>query len=442
MLKTAPGPKSLFPPARILAFQKDPIAVFTNLKTFGDVACLRLALRVFLISDPELIRQVFLPLNDKLNKGRALARARILLGEGLLTSEGETHTRQRRLIMPAFHRSRIALYAKVMVELAAKLADEWEEGREFELRREMSRLTLEIAGRTMFGATMASDAAAISDALNEVMLRFKLAILPGTMWMRHIPTPGNLRLKRAIKRLDEVVFRMIAERREHPEKRDDLLNMLLEAQDEENELKKMTDQQVRDEVMTLFIAGHESTANALSWAWILLDQNPEVLKKLKEELYQVLGSRLPSPEDYPRLQYTERVFSEILRLYPPAWSVGRRALEDLELGGYWIPKGSILVMSPYLMQRDPRYWKDPEAFDPERFLPEPKASRPQFSYFPFGAGPRACIGEGFAWMEGVLVLATLLQRWQLKPLPGQKLDLLPQFTLRPRHPIMVRCLPS
>jgi cytochrome P450 len=438
MLKTAPGPKTWFPLKRIFAFQKDPIALLRKLASYGDVAQMRMALRVFIISDPELIRQVFLPLSDKLSKGRALERAKILMGDGLLTSEGALHTRQRRLIMPGFHRARISLYGSVMVELAAKLAQSWNDGQELDLRGEMMKLTLDIAGRTMFGAALESEAAEISAALTEVMDRFQLAILPGTMWLRHLPTPGNLRLKRALTRLNDVVYRMIRERREKPEDREDLLSMLLQAQDEENNNATMTDTQVRDEVMTLFLAGHETTANALSWTWVQLCQNPGIYDQLQAELKSVLGGRLPTPADYPALKYTEKVFSESMRLYPPAWIVGRRALEELELGGYRIPKGSIIVMSQYLMQRDPRFWTDPEKFDPERFSPEEKAKRPSFSYFPFGAGPRGCIGEGFAWMEGILVMATLAQSWRLELLADQNLQASPQFTLRPKGKIRVR----
>jgi cytochrome P450 len=441
MLKTAPGPKTWFPLKRVFAFQKDPIALLSRLKEHGDLAQMRMALRVFLVSDPELIRQVFLPLSDRMSKGRALERAKILMGDGLLTSEGPLHTRQRRLIMPAFHRGRIALYAAVMIELAAKVRDSWQEGQEIDLRAEMMKLTLDIAGRTMFGATLENEAAAISEALTEVMDRFKLAILPGTMWMRHLPTPGNFRLKRALKRLDAVVYGMIRARRERPEDRDDLLSMLLEAQDEDNANARMTDTQVRDEVMTLFLAGHETTANALCWTWVQLSQNPAIFEKMRAELKTVLGDRLPTLADYPSLKYTEMVFSESLRLYPPAWIVGRRALEDLELGGYAIPKGSIVVMSQYLSHRDPRYWENPEIFDPERFTPEAKAKRPPLAYFPFGAGPRGCIGEGFAWMEGVLVMATLAQKWRLDLVPGQTIEASPQFTLRPKGSVKAVCNP-
>jgi cytochrome P450 len=442
MLKIAPGPKRKFSLKPLFDFQKDPLSVLSRLKAHGDVARMTLARSVFLVSDPELIRQVFLPLNDGFTKGRALQRAKVILGEGLLTSEGQWHARQRRLIMPAFHRSRLALYAKAMIDLAAKQRDGWQAGQELDLRQEMMRLTLEIAGQTMFGAQLADDAQAISDALTEIMNRFKLAVVPGIEWMQHLPTPGNLKFKRAIRRLDQVVYRIIRERRENGGDHEDLLSMLLAAEDEENERKHMSDTQVRDEVMTLFLAGHETTANALTWTFVHLSKNPEVAAKLKQELDSVLGGRLPTPEDYPRLKYTEMVFMESLRLDPPAWIIGRQAIEALELGGFEIPRKSIVVMSPYLNHRDPRFWEEPERFNPERFSPEAKASRPTFAYFPFGAGPRACIGEGFAWMEGVLVLATLCQKWRLELLPGQTIEKWPQFTLRPRGKVQIKLSPA
>jgi cytochrome P450 len=439
MNQTAPGPASSLIPFRgLFAFQRDPVGVLKKLATYGGLARMRLAYSVYLVSDPEWIRQVFLPLNDSMTKGRALERAKVLLGEGLLTSEGALHVRQRRLIMPAFHRARIGLYATVMVELAARMRESWQEGQEIDLRGEMMRLTLDIAGRTMFGAALASDAAEISAALGEVMDRFQLALLPGTYWMRHIPTPKNLKLKRALKRLNAVVYRMIAQARQDPQDRDDLLSMLLQAQDEEDNNSPMTDSQVRDEVMTLFLAGHETTANALTWTWVQLSRNPAIVERLRQEIASVLGDRLPTAADYPALKYTEMVLAESMRLYPPAWIVGRRAIEDMELGGFSIPKGSILVMSQMLTHRDPRFWKDPETFDPLRFSPEEKAKRPAFAYFPFGAGPRGCIGEGFAWMEGVLVLATLAQKWRLELMPGQAVEASPQFTLRPKGRVMAR----
>jgi cytochrome P450 len=432
MLKTAPGPRFWIPLKGLLAFQKDPIGVLKRLKTHGDVARMRMAYSVFLISDPELIRQVFLPLNDSLSKGRALQRAKILLGDGLLTSEGPLHTRQRRLIMPAFHRERLALYAQIMIDLASKQQDAWVDGQELDIRSEMMRLTLEIAGRTMFGAKLEAESQEISAALTEVMDRFQLAMLPGVQWMQHIPTPGNLKFKAARKRLDSVVFRMIKSRREQSEEADDLLSMLLQARDEEDQQRRMTDSQVRDEVMTLFLAGHETTANALTWTLYQLAENPEIYEKLQAELQSVLAGRAPLPQDYSSLKYAEKNFAESMRLYPPAWIVGRKALEDLELGGYAIPKGSIIVMSQYLSHRDPRFWPDPEKFDPERFSPEAKAKRPALAYFPFGFGPRGCIGEGFAWMEGVLVLASLAQKWRFTLAEGPKPAISPQFTLRPK----------
>jgi cytochrome P450 len=425
----------------LLDFMKDPLSYLKKLSAYGDVAMMRFARRVVFVGYPELIREVLLPLNEKMTKGRALQRAKFLLGEGLLTSEGSFHARQRRLIIPAFHKERIAGYAQVMVELAAQHGAEWREGLEIDLHAEMMRLTLEIAGSTLFGAKLESEASEISEALTEIMSRFKLAIFPGTEWLEHLPLPGPLAMKRAKRRLDEAIYRMIARRRENPGAGEDLLSMLLKAEDEEDPNFRMSDLQVRDEAMTLFLAGHETTANALTWTLVLLARHPKIFEKLRDELRDVLGGRLPGARDYPNLKYTEKVFSESMRLYPPAWIVGRLAIDEFELGGFRIPKGAILTISPYITHRDPRFWRDPEIFDPERFSPEAKASRPAFAYFPFSAGQRGCIGEGFAWMEGVLVLATLVQKWRMALLPNQSLAVAPQFTLRPKDKIRVLLSP-
>jgi cytochrome P450 len=255
--------------------------------------------------------------------------------------------------------------------------------------------------------------------------------------MRRLPLPSTLRFNRARTRLDKVIYGIIEERRRSGEDRGDLLSMLLLAQDEEGDGGGMSDLQVRDEAMTIFLAGHETTSNALMWTWYLLAQHPEIFEQLTRELDEVLGDRPPSPADYPRLPYTEMVFAESMRLYPPAWLVGRLAIEDVSLGGFTIPKGAVAIVSQMVTHRDERFWPEPLRFDPLRFTPEAKASRPKFAYFPFGGGPRICIGEGFAWMEGVLLLATLAQRFRVE-LPVRDVVLQPVITLRAKGGIPMR----
>ncbi len=319
-----------------------------------------------------------------------------------------------------------------MVEYAERVSACWRDGQEVDISEEMMRLTLAVVGKTLFDAEVESDADEVGAALTEVMNLFGYLMLPFSELLEKLPLPQRRRFLRARARLDAVIYRIIEERRRTGGDRGDLLSTLLDAVDEEGDQTGMTDEQLRDEVMTIFLAGHETTANALTWAFYLLAQNPEAEARLHEELDSVLaGGRQPTPEDVPALQYTEMVVAETMRLYPPAWALGRLALEDHEVGGYRIPRGSLVLVSQYVIQRDPRFWPDPERFDPERWTPEAKAARPQFAYFPFGGGPRRCIGEGFAWMEGVLILAALARRWRPRLIPGRAVETQPRITLRP-----------
>jgi len=403
---------------------------------FGDVAALRFGpRRVMLLSDPELIREVLVARHREFIKSYALQRARVLLGEGLLTSEEPLHLRQRRLAQPAFHRERIAGYGSVMATYAERVAEGWRPGGEVDVAREMTRLTLSIAGTTLFGADVAGEAEEISAALTDAIGLFDRLVNPLGPLLDRLPTPGTRRMRRARARLDATIYRMIAERRRSGVDRGDLLTMLLLAQDTEGDGGGMSDLQLRDEALTIFLAGHETTANALSWSWYLLARHPEAEAALHAEVDRVLGGRLPTADDLSALPYTRAVLAESMRVFPPAWVLGREPLQDVEIGGYRAPKGSIVLMSPWVTQRDPRWWSDPLRFDPARWTPETEAALPRFAYFPFGGGPRKCIGEGFAWMEGILLLAVFAQRWRLRLVPGHPVETLPQITLRPRHGI-------
>jgi cytochrome P450 len=421
------------------SFRKDPTAFLQRQAALGDVSYFRLGPQpAYLIADPEMIRDLFVKSHSKFIKGRALQRAKALLGEGLLTSEGAFHLRQRRMIQPAFHRDRIAEYSAVMVDEAAKTIENWKVGEVRDIDKEMMQLTLRIVGRTLFSADVTDEADEIGQAMTTVTQLFNFLLLPFSELLEKLPIPHSRRFHRARDTFNSVIFSMIDERRRTGEDKGDLLSMLLHARDEDNS-GVMTDQQIRDEALTLFLAGHETTANALTWTWMLLSQNPEKAEKLHEELNAVLGGRMPNFEDLPRLAYAERVIAESMRLYPPAWTVGRLAVEDHEFGGFRVPKGALILASQWVMHHDKRFWTDAEAFLPERWesLSVKEASQ-SFNYFPFGAGIRRCIGEGFAWAEAVLLLSTIAQNWRLQLVPEQKIGLNPMITLRPKYGMRMR----
>ncbi|HYP29666.1 MAG TPA: cytochrome P450 [Blastocatellia bacterium] len=433
--KLPPGPKTSAPGGQLVSMSRDPLGFLMKLaKDYGEVAHFKLGPQdTVLLNDPEYISNVLVAHDWNFLKGRGLQRAKRVLGRGLLTSEGNFHRRQRRLSQPAFHKQRIANYAAVMVDYAERARSRWAEGEPVDMAEEMMRLTLAIVAKTLFGADVEEEAAEIGEALTEVLKMFETFSSPLTEILDKLPTPSNKRVRLARERLDETIYRIIEERRESPEDQGDLLSMLLLAQDAEGDGGGMSDEQLRDEVMTLFLAGHETTANALAWTWYLLSQNPEAEARLHSEIDSVLGGRLPSVGDVPDLKYTEMVLTESMRCYPPVWVMGRRALSSYKVGEYTIPAGAIVLLSQYVMHHNERYYEDPFRFDPERWTEEAKASRPKHSYFPFGSGPRLCIGEQFAWMEGILIIATLAQEWRMRLVPGHPVKMQPLITLRPRH---------
>ena len=403
----------------------------------GDIARFRLVHHnAYLLNHPDWIKEVLVTNQANFTKSRMLERARVLLGDGLLTSEDEFHRRQRRMVQPAFHRDRLAGYAASMVDCAARCQDQLQSGAEFDVSQSMVRLSMGIVARTLFSADIESEADEISEALGQVFKLFEALLMPFSQWLEKLPLPSVRRFERARDRLDKTVYRLIAERRASGRDTGDLLSMLLLSQDEEGESRQgLTDKQVRDEALTLLLAGHETAANALIWTWYLLSQNPDAEAKLYAELDRVLAGRLPVLDDLPQLRYTEGVFAEALRLYPPAWAIGRRAKQEFSIGEYKIPARSIVLMSPWVVHRDARWFSDPLKFAPERWQTAEIETRPKFSYFPFGGGARLCIGERFAWMEGVLVIATLASRWRLRMAPGQRVDTQARITLRPKYPM-------
>ncbi|HEY0159863.1 MAG TPA: cytochrome P450 [Thermoanaerobaculia bacterium] len=428
-----PGPKNRFPGANLRAMQYDPLRFLTRAtREHGDALSFRIGrVRLFFFSHPDLVRDVLVTRNASFIKGLALQRTKIVLGEGLLTSEGELHKRQRRLAQPAFHRERIQRYGEEMVEKALSARERWQDGQELDVAHEMMRLTLAVVAKTLFDADVDDEADEIGAALTELMLMFPILLHPLAPLIVRIPFfPQVRRFRKAMARLDRTIYSMIEERRRANADRGDLLSMLLMATDVEGDGGGMTDLQLRDETMTIFLAGHETTANALAWTWYALARNPEVERELHRELDEVLGGRTPTPADYPRLPYTEMVLAESMRLFPPAWGIGRFATADAKIGEWTVPKKALVVVSQWVTHRDPRYWPDPERFDPLRFTAEAKAARPKMAYFPFGAGPRICIGESFAWMEGVLLLATIAQQWRFER--GPDVEPVALITLRPK----------
>jgi cytochrome P450 len=428
----------------------NPILLFEHLRRYGRAAHYRIVFSdVVLFSDPADIREVLIDKAASFGKDRTQKRMKILLGEGLITSDGEKHNRGRRIAAPAFHRQRIQRYAGQIVELADGLSRQWEPGAPMDIAAEMMRLALQITARTLFDTAVTAEIQVISDQVNIIMDLYNyLVALPRAELLLNWPLPRMRRFRRAKARLDEVVDGMIqsrlgeASRAEGSgsgglEQRGDLLSMLLVARDDQadGDGLKLTASELRDQVLTLFLAGYETVANALAWTWMLLGQNPTAEMRLHDELDAVLSGRLPTLEDLPRLEYTAMVLSESMRLYPPAWAMGREALEDVAIGPYRLRKGTMVLFSQYMVHRDPRWFPHPERFWPERFTAEAKAARPRFAYFPFGGGGRQCIGESFAWMEAALALATIAQRWRLALVPGQRIEPQPKITLRPRNGI-------
>ena len=400
---------------------------------YGPIASSRMGrARFYYVSEPSAIEEVLVTAGRSYVKGRGTQRLERLLGKGLLTSNGALHLRQRRLVQPAFHRERIAGYAATMVQRAEAFADGVLAGETLAMDAAMSRLTLGIAAETLFGAEVDDQADTIGRALDEAMESFPISLTPIGELLDHLPwVPVVRRFLGARDELDAIVYRLIEARRNDAAAagRPDVLGMLLAAGDGPD---GMDVKQIRDEAMTIFLAGHETTAMALTWTWWLLSQHRKVEERIRAELDAVLGGRAPTMDDVPALRFTRDVIAESMRLYPPAWVVGRRAIEDAPLGPWIVPKGSIVLMSQWITHHDPRFWREPDAFRPERWANGETDGLPKFAYFPFGGGTRVCIGEAFAWTELILVLATIARRWRFEAAPGlTELTAQPSVTLRP-----------
>lgn len=439
-----------------------PILLFEYLKkTYGNISYYRfMGTPIVFLNDPEYIREILINQASAFVKERTVRRMKVLLGEGLITADDPIHMRQRKIAAPAFHRQRIAAYAGQIAELAGARAGSWKPGQTVDIAGASMELSLEIVARTLFDLEVTDDIRSINNEVNTIMDLYNFIVaFPRLENFLHLPIPGIVRFRRSRARLDTIVNRIIRERRAEMEAqsaalapgetapdRGDLLSMLLASRYEDDGKGAapagMSDEQIRDEVLTIFLAGYETVANALTWTWYLLSQNPEAEARLHEELDRVLGDgtvhRLPGLADLPSLPYTEQVFAESMRLYPPAWAMGRMSTRAITLGPYRIPAGAHIFFSQWMMHRSEEYFPDPLRFDPDRHTPEAKAGRDKFVYFPFGGGGRQCIGESFAWMEGVLAIATLASRWRMQylgsapPVPQAKI------TLRPDGPVPMR----
>ena len=406
-------------------------------REYGDVVRLQLAgWTAYLVNHPDLVAELLVHRHAGYHKHHSFFWSNVdaIFGRGLLTNEGDDWLRQRRLMQPVFHPDRIAEYARIMVERTERTLEGWRPGEVRDVRKEMMALTFQIVAETLFGAEVRGDVAEIGAAFNvgieEVAVRFRRPI----RFPDWVPVPSNLRYNRSVRRMDELIVRIIRERREQGfQDRDDLLSRMLRARDESG---AMDEGQLRDEVMTMLLAGHETTALALTWTWWLLSKHPEIDRRLHEEVEGVLDGRAPEPADVPRLPFVERVFRESLRLYPPAYGFGREATMDSELGGWPVPKGTTLLIFSWLLHRDPRWWDDPERFDPDRWTPELEARIPRLAYMPFGGGPRVCIGQRFAIAEGVLIVSAIARRYRLEwladPVPFTSITLRPTGDLRAR----------
>jgi len=420
-------------------YRSDRLDLFQRVvQEHGDVGAFKVGPRtIVLVNAPDLVQAVLVDHADDFEKTANLrAYGWPVLGNGLLTSENAFHKRQRKLVAPAFQHRRIAAYADVMADYAERLQATWAEGQELDVAHEMTRLTLWIVGRTLFDADVLGEAeelgAALTAAMQHMIAQFSALVHLPEPW----PTPRQRRGRRGVERLDRTVYRMLAARRASGEDRGDLLSMLLQARDEDDGTF-MTDRQVRDEAMTLFLAGHETTANALAWIWYLLTQHPDAYSELREEADRVLGGRTPTMADLPNLPFALQVLKEGLRLYPPAYMLGRQATKLVTLGQYELPAGSVVLISPYVLHRRADTFPAPENFRPERFAGDAEKRLPKGAYLPFGGGPRICIGNHFALLEGHLLLATLAQRVSFALVPNQQIETEPLITLRPRHGIKV-----
>jgi cytochrome P450 len=464
-----PGPSSRLPLKLVFDFLRDPLTVLHNLsKEYGDISHFKFGKNhIYLLNNPDYIKEVLVNYENNFIKSRGLQLAKRILGEGLLTSEGEIHRRQRQLIQPIFHQDEIPNYANIMTDYTLGVSSQWYDQAIIDIHKEFMHLALAIVSKIFFSVSIEeSEIKVIDQCVTTIIEHFNRARMPFAGIIEKVPLPSNIQFYQAKKHLDEIIYRIIdshvnndSDNNNYNQQQNgshlhkDLISLLLQGRDnsyfstsknneDANNITSTNRHQLRDNVMTIFLAGHETVANALTWTFYLLSQNPKEEKMLHEELDSVLhdDNAAPTATHISKLEYTQKVFAESMRLYPPAWAIGRQAIENCKIGDYVIPAGSSILMSQYLMHHDNRYFPKPELFDPERWDPQEKAKRPRFCYFPFGGGKRSCIGETFAWMEGILVIATIARRWKMRVMPGHPVVLQPLVTLRPKHGMQTKLI--
>jgi cytochrome P450 len=434
-----PGPRGNFLLGSAVEMARSSMKFFTTCaREYGDIVYLRFfGTPICLLTHPSDIEYVLVKNPSNFVKSRDYRALKSVLGNGLLTNEGVPWQKQRKLVQPTFRHENTDRYADVMVLATTRMLDTWRDGETRDVHQQMMALTLGIVAEALFGSDVSGHVGGVEQALAVLMNQFEGMAGLAFLLPEKLPLPSTLKFRRSVAQLDKIIYAIIHERRLARGPSKDLLEMLLRSQDEEG--SRMSDEQLRDEVMTLFLAGHETTANALSWTWYLLAQHPEIEARLFQEISEVLRGKLPAAADVARLPYTEMVVKESMRLYPPAWAVGRQAVGEFEMGGYKFPAGTNVAILQWNTQRDARFFPDPEKFDPERWSAESlrRNALPRFAYFPFGGGPRVCVGAGFAMMEAILLLATMAQRYRMTLVAKRKVKLLPSVTLRPRNGIQM-----
>lgn len=438
--KLPPGPRQKVPLSHLFSFRRDSLGFLRKVAhEFGDIVHFKLGpLRIVLVNHPDFIKEILSTQHSNFVKGRPLQMAKKLLGEGLLTNEGESHKRQSRIIQPAFHTKMMSAYAPAMTEYAVRLMNGWKDGMRVDMMEEMVKMSTGIAGKTMFNMDIGKEAPAINKALKSITSLFGRITLPFAEVLLKLPVPGTIRFFRAAAKLDQTIYKIIEERRHNKLNNGDLLSLLLQEQEQTGGDGGMTDQQIRDEALTLFLTAFDTTSLALTWTWYLLSQNPEIETQMHEEIDKELQGRIPTLEDYPRLKFTRMVFTESMRMYPPIYIIARQAVEDFSIGNYIVPGGTIVVVSPYLIHNDSRFHAEPGKFNPHSWAEDIiGTTHSKYDYFPFGGGPRSCIGQHYAWLEGVLVLATIAQSWRLKLVPHHPVELEQLINLRPKYGMMM-----
>lgn len=438
--KLPPGPKAKIPLGHLFSFQRDGLGFLRKIASeYGDIVHFKIGpIRVVLLNHPDYIKEVLSRHHRHFIKGRPLEMAKEILGEGLLTSEGEFHDRQSRIIQPAFHRKMLESYAAPIMEYTSRLVERWQEGMQVDVMKEMMNLSTSIAGKAFFSKDLEREAPEITRALVTASGLFGRISVPFSEWLLKIPLPGTIRFLKSKAFLDKTIYKIINDRKRSRVDNGDLLSLLLQAQNEKVDGAGMSDKQIRDEALTLFLTAFDTTSIALTWTFYLLSQHPEIDTELHKELKSVLNGRIPTADDLNRLKYTRMILEESMRLYPPIYIIAREAVDDFTIDKYVLPRSTLLLMSPYLVHHDPRFHADPEKFNPHTWDSLSYNENAKYQYFPFGAGPRSCIGQHFAWMEGTLVLASIAQSWRLELVPNHPVKLQQRINLRPKYGMLMK----